>query len=194
MKKTDNLDKKTDEELVTLTLRDKAHFGFLIDRYESKIFRYIRRITNVPQEEVEDILQESFLKAYINLNDFDLDLKFSSWIYRITRNQVISTFRKSKVRPEGNYIDVEDESLYNIISDSDIEKDIDLQILRKNINKVLNYVEERYREVLVLKFLEGKDYREMSDILKKPMGTIATHINRGKQQFREEIEKLKIEL
>lgn len=185
---------KTDEDLVDLTLKDKAYFALLIERYETKLLRYIRRITNVPKEEAEDILQESFIKTYTNLNDFDQGLKFSSWIYRITRNQVISNFRKNKVRPHGNCININDKEVYDIASDLNIKEDIDLKILRKDINKVLDHVEEKYREVLVLKFLEGKDYKEMSDILKKPLGTIATLINRAKQQFRQELKNLNIKL
>jgi len=175
-------------------LQDKANFAFLIERYNSKLLRYIKRITNVSLEEAEDILQDSFINTYINLNDFDRDLKFSSWIYRITRNQVINNFRKNKIRPQGNYIDIENDFLENIAAELEIEKNIDLGILGKNVNEILSQVEEKYREVLVLKFLEDKDYKEISDILKKPMGTIATLINRGKKQFKQELIKLNIRL
>lgn len=175
-------------------MQDKANFAFLIERYNSKLLRYIKRITNVSLEEAEDILQDSFINTYINLNDFDRDLKFSSWIYRITRNQVINNFRKNKIRPQGNYIDIENDFLENIAAELEIEKNIDLGILGKNVNEILSQVEEKYREVLVLKFLEDKDYKEISDILKKPMGTIATLINRGKKQFKQELIKLNIRL
>ena len=194
MRNIKNYQNKTDEELVALTLRDKANFAFLIERYNSKLLRYIKRITNVAVEEAEDILQDSFINAYINLNDFDKDLKFSSWIYRITHNQVINNFRKNKVRPQGNSIDIEREILENIAAEFEIEKNIDLGILGKNVNEILSHVEEKYREALILKFLEDKDYREISDILKKPMGTVATLINRGKKQFKQELIRLNIKL
>jgi len=194
MNKTENNQNKTDEELVKLTLKNKAYFEYLIDRYEAKLLRYIKRITNVSQEEVEDILQESFIKAYYNLNDFDQGLKFSSWIYRITHNQVISNFRKNKARPQGNYTDVSEDALNNIVSEFNTIREIDRSILNKSIGKILENVDKRYREVLILKFLEEKDYKEISDILKKPMGTVATLISRGKEQFKKEFEKLNIEL
>jgi len=185
---------KTDEELARLSIDDAKYFECLMQRYEGKLLRYIRRISSVTQEEAEDVLQESFIKVYTNLNDFDKDLKFSSWIYRIVHNQVISNFRKNKARPQGNTIDMDDEVLHNVVSDLDVLKDIDQEYLRKHLFQILDTLDEKYREVLVLKFLEDKDYKEISDILKKPMGTVATLINRAKKKCKVELEKSNIEL
>jgi RNA polymerase sigma-70 factor (ECF subfamily) len=59
------------------------------------------------------------------------------------------------------------------------------------VNTAIKNLDEKYRDVLILKFIEGKDYNEISDILEKPMGSIATLINRGKKQLKKEFEKLK---
>ena len=72
----------------------------------------------------------------------------------------------------------------NVASSIDIINEIDLKFLQKNINKILTKMDEKYKEILILKYLEEKDYKEMSDILQKPIGTIATLINRAKKQFR----------
>ena len=149
----------------------------------------MKRISNVPEEELQDILQETFIKAYYNLNNFDPDLKFSSWIYRIAHNSVIDTHRKNKIRPQGNLIDIEDSLLQNIASDADVLKEVDRKYIRKNIEDALENMGQKYQEVLVLKFFEEKDYREISDILKKPMGTVATLLNRAKKKLKEEIIK-----
>ena len=66
-----------------------------------------------------------------------------------------------------------------------IENDVDADILKKDIMNVLYEMDDKYREILILKFIEDKSYDEISDILKKPPGTIATHINRAKKQFRD---------
>ena len=92
-------DDKTDEELVKLALQKQEHFVYLINRYQHKLLRYIKRISNFSVEETEDILQEVFIKVYRNLEGFDQSLKFSSWIYRIAHNQTISHFRKSRAGP-----------------------------------------------------------------------------------------------
>lgn len=128
------------------------------------------------------------MKVYVNLNSFNSSLKFSSWIYRITRNEVINNFRKFKRRPQIARIDPEDDFMLRIKSGLDLEKEINNKVDIDYIKKVLNEISDKYKEVLVLKFLEEKDYKEISDILKIPMGTVATYINRGKKELKQKIE------
>ena len=146
------------------------------------------------EEDAEDILQEVFMKSYFNLNDFNADLKFSSWIYRIAHNQVISQYRKIKARPEGYAIELSDEIIKKLTSNSNIVKDLDLRILRKNIFKIFDNLDKKYKEVLILKFFEEKDYREISDIIKRPMGTVASLIRKAKLEFKKEFKKQSIKL
>src|SRR6185503_18028902 len=110
---------KTDAELVTLTLQNQENFAHLMKRYEGKLLSYILRISNVDHDEAQDILQDVFIKTYKNLNSFDADLKFSSWIYRICHNQVISNYRKVKARPQKYTFDVDDDMLNRLTSDTD---------------------------------------------------------------------------
>ncbi len=84
---------KTDIELVRLTLTNQENFLYLVNRYDKKLLKFIQRISGLRLEDAEDLLQEVFIKVYQNLNDFDQDLKFSSWIYRIARNQAICYYR-----------------------------------------------------------------------------------------------------
>lgn len=185
---------KTDKELVALSLQNRDFFAYIVDRYEKKLLRYIRRITDLREDDLNDILQDIFIKVYQNLNDYDLTLSFSSWIYRIAHNQVIDTHRKNKIRPHGNYIDVDDSVLENIVNDFDFTKEIDAKILKKSIKEVISNLDNKHREILILKFFEQKDYKEISDILKKPTGTVATLINRAKKQFRDEFKKSSIKI
>ncbi len=180
---------KTDSELVKLSLANQDDFVYIVDKYKEKLASYIKRLTNASTEDVEDTLQEVFIKVYLNLNDFDENLKFSSWIYRITHNQVISRHRKLKARPEGYAVGIDDKLANSLMAEADIKGQVDNRILQKTINSVLNKINEKYRDVLVLKFLEEQSYQEISDILKKPLGTIASLINRAKQEFREEFER-----
>lgn len=184
----------SDEELVKLILADQDNFLYLVDRYKGRLLSYIRRLTNVNNEDAEDTLQEVFIKVYLNLNDFNKDLKFSSWIYRITHNQVISNHRKLKARPEGYAVNIEDQAARNLAAEIDIEAGADLQILKINIFKILDNLEEKYREVLILKFWEEKNYQEISDIIKKPPGTVASTINKAKLEFKKELAKQDINL
>ena len=184
----------SDEEVVTLALKNQDNFVLIINRYKSKLFNYIRRITNVRDEDAEDFLQEIFLKVYLNLNDFDSDLKFSSWIYAIARNQVISNHRRLNARAEGHSVSLEDESARKIMSSFNIEKELDGIYLKENVAKVLYSLNEKYREVLILKFLEEKNYQEISDIIKRPMGTVGSLMNKAKSEFRRELIKQQIKI
>jgi len=183
-------EKKTDEELAKLSLENQAYFLCMINRYKSKLMAYIRRISGASQEDAEDILQEVFIKVYQNLNDFDPDLKFSSWIYRITHNAVISNFRKSKSRPQEVELDIGDDSIKVLATDFDIERELNLDYLRKKIFKTLNCLDSEHKEIIVLKFFEEKSYKEISDIIKKPMGTVASKMNKAKSEFKKEYERL----
>lgn len=185
---------KSDEEIVALTLENQSYLSEIINRYQDKLTRYVRRISSFSDEDIEDVLQEVFIKVYQNLNDFDQSLKFNSWIYRITHNQVISSHRKDQARPQGHLLDLGEIGWNRIASDLNIEHDADKRILKQSIDKVLSKLDNKYREVLVLKYLEEKDYKEISDILKKPMGTVASLINRAKQNFQKEIKKQNINI
>ena len=178
---------KTDEELVALTLENPQVYAFLVERFEEKLLRYIMRISRSTKEDGEDLLQEVFLSAYKNLNDFDQDLKFSSWIYRITHNKVISHFRKVTARPKTTTYEGDSHLLNILASQEDIAQDLERKYTAQEIRDTLEKLDERYREVLVLKFLEEKDYKEITDILEKPMGTVATLISRAKNQFKEKM-------
>ena len=184
---------KTDEQIVVLTLKNQDYHLCLMKRYEAKLLNYILKISNISREDAEDILQEVFVKAYQNLNDYDLNFKFSNWIYSIAHNTTISVFRKKKVRPQT--ISWEDKDLDNILrSTLDVEDASLKKLTYKHILKIINQLPLKYKDVLILKFEEGKDYREISDILHKPMGTIATLINRAKKSLKQKLEKEDIKL
>jgi RNA polymerase sigma-70 factor (ECF subfamily) len=188
------LDNLTDEAIVILTLKDQDNFTYLINRYQDKLFNYIRRITNIRDEDAQDVLQDIFLKIYLNLNDFDNSLKFSSWAYSIARNQVISNHRKLQARVEGHSVPLEDESAKKIISGFNAEHEVDSNYLKDNVLKVLHAMDEKYREVLVLKFIEEKNYQEISDIIKKPVGTVGSIMNKAKKIFKDELSRQNLKI
>jgi RNA polymerase sigma-70 factor (ECF subfamily) len=178
---------KNDEELAGLSLSDPDYFYCLAKRFETRLVGYIIRISRMSSEDAEDILQEVFIKAYLNLNDFDSRLKFSSWIYRIAHNQTISELRKRNIRPT---VYIEEGGFEHLASEFDLHLDIDQQFKRQKINEILATMDEKYKEVLVLRFLEEKDYTEIADILKKPISTVGNLISRGKKLFIIEYQKL----
>jgi RNA polymerase sigma-70 factor (ECF subfamily) len=185
---------KTDEELVLLTLEDREQYACLIRKYEAPLTRYVRRIAGLTDDDIADVLQNVFINAYRNLNDFDPSLKFSSWIYRIAHNETISHHRKRTARPQTISVEEGDDVFELLASEVDVPHDVDRKMAARRIRDILESLDPKYRDVLILKYLEDKDYREISDILQKPMGTIATLISRAKKQFRERIESTPVSI
>jgi RNA polymerase sigma factor (sigma-70 family) len=89
-----------DEEIVRRALLQTDAFALIIERYEAKLLRYLERLGVGVKEDREDVLQNAFIKAYKNLNSFDLSLPFSSWMYRIAHNEAMSFFRSKRARPQ----------------------------------------------------------------------------------------------
>lgn len=174
----------SDEELVKMTLENKSHFGVLVDRYQAKLTRYVARLGVRDPEDQLDVLQEIFLKTYRNLNGFDPSLQFSSWVYRIAHNEAISWYRKKNVRPEGHLIADSEEILSFISTKEDaVDVQFDRSVNATQVNQALLKIDEKYREVIILRFFEHKEYEEISDILKIPVGSVGTLLHRGKKQL-----------
>lgn len=172
----------TDNEIVARSLVNLDYFSCIYQRYESELLRYILRLTDLDEDEAHDILQESFIKIWRNLNEFDDSMKLSSWLYRIVHNETISHIRKKKSFGKDNTRDVQ---LYRNILGEEPGMTDDPEEKVSRIPAILDQLPLKYKEILVLKFLELKSYDEISDILKIPEGTVAIRINRAKQRYRE---------
>ncbi|PKM87348.1 hypothetical protein CVU83_03115 [Candidatus Falkowbacteria bacterium HGW-Falkowbacteria-2] len=178
-----------DAELVRLSLADPAQFSLIIARYKDRLLRYVRRLGASNLEDAEDILQDLFLKVYLNLNDFNQELKFSSWIYRIAHNESISHFRKRQARPEAYSIPLDTPGLQLLANDLALDRHVDAILRDEAVSKALMAIDPRHREIIILKFFEEKNYNEISDILKKPLGTVASLLNRAKKSLKETMPK-----
>ena len=179
----------TDAEIVARTLGDTSAFALLVERYEAKLLRYIRRLGVRNSEDGEDVLQDIFIKVYKNLNAFDSSLSFSSWIYRIAHNEAISFYRKQSVRPEGHQIaDSEDVLMWLPEADTtSAERLFDTTVNAEALRAALGTLDTKYRDAIILRYFEHKEYDEISDILKIPIGSVGTLIHRGKKQLAEAI-------
>ncbi len=170
----------TDQELAKLSIRNPESFGMLMERYEAPLLRYIRRLSSLPREDAEDILQETFIKTYRNLNDLDSSAKFSSWIYRIAHNQTMDTLRKRKIDTRSFSIEADDAAQF-LRATTDIGAETERKETFSRIEAIIRELPETYRDTLILRFLEEKSYEEIMDILELPKGSVATLIRRGKK-------------
>ena len=185
----ENILEKSDSELVELSLKNKEFYGFLIQKYQDKLKRYILRISGGVYNDADDILQDVFIKVYKNLNDYDPKLKFSSWIYRITHNETISFLRKINRKPTTYNFEIDAVKVKTIEEDLTLDQKLDNAKVKENLLRIIGNLDKKYQDVVLLRYTEDKDYQEISDILKKPQGTVATLLRQAKGQLKEEITK-----
>ncbi|MGB9883210.1 MAG: RNA polymerase sigma factor [Microgenomates group bacterium] len=164
----------TDEQLVEKIKIDKDLFEILIDRYQKKLEKYVFYLIN-RKDELDDIVQEIFIKVFINLNSFNTKKKFSSWFFRIAHNQVVNFFKKYK-----KTLSLKDQ-LKIIADDKDIEEEIEKKEIEKILKKCLDKISLDYKEIILLYYFENLSYEEISDTLKIPPGTVATKLSRAKK-------------
>ncbi len=175
---------KTDKELVAAAKLNPEDFGLLVERYWNRLFAYVRRTSYFSKEDIEDVLQEVFIKIYRFLNSYDDSMTFSTWAYQITRNCVIDEIRKKKARPAS--MQLENEELLKVLKSSlNIEREFAASDSLEKVKELIDEMPDNYREVLILRFLEDKDYNDIMDIMQLPKGSVASLINRGRKMLAE---------
>lgn len=178
---------ESDENLAArLSRGENAALGVIIRRYQDPLARYIRRRCYSCRSEIEDILQDVFLRVFSHIREFDNGLSFSAWIYRIAHNLMVSRIRKTVVRS------VEDPLDETLIPSTLFRADgpHEAAEFAKTLQAIQERMPPKLRDVFVLRFLEEKDYTEIGDILKENANTIATRIRRAREFFAGEAQRL----
>jgi len=173
------MDTRTDEEIVKMVQSgDSESFGVLIEKYEGKIKRYARKfISSI--EDIQDVVQEIFIKTYSNIQSFDLDKRFSPWVYRIAHNEIINTLRKREKLP---MLFFDPDTVFpHPISHEKTDSLAKDEETKKSLDKCFEKLSPKYREPLVLYYLEEMDYKAISDVLQIPVPTVGIRLKRGKE-------------
>jgi len=181
---------KTDEAIAAMVQSgDLESFSFLVERYENKIKRYARKfMTNA--EDIKDITQDIFIKTYTNIKSFDVDKKFSSWIYRIAHNELINALKKKERNP---LLFFDADTLFpHPISREETDKKTIRDEIKKSINKCLDEIPLKYREPLVLFYIEGLNYGEIADVMRVPVSTVGVRLKRGRRMLKAICDNLNI--
>ncbi len=179
-----NLINFSDEKVAELVRKEnREYFAELMNRYQKKLLRYAGNLLG-DEQKAQDVVQESFIKAFVNLNGFNVNKKFSSWMYRIVHNEAINLVVKNKKQVPLNE-DMEFDS------GVDIEDDLIKKELMEHTHSCLERLPSMYAEPLVLFYLEDKKYEEISYILRVPTGTVGTRITRAKKIMKSICQKIK---
>ena len=167
-----------DRRLVELSLAgDDLAFEYLFNRYSDAMRRlFLQRSTSV--EDTEDLLQETFIKVYVNLHRYSPSYTFGQWVYTIARNTHID-FERS--RQENLSLD-EKFSAPVASTPSPEENLISIQ-QRSQIEHYINCLPMQYRQLFTMRFLEDYSYEEIAEKLQLPMGTVKTRIHRARERM-----------
>lgn len=180
---------KTDEEIaIQVQQGDSESFGLLMERYQQKITRYARKFLFKNEEDIEDIVQETFIKAYTNIRGFDSKRRFSPWMYRIAHNDFINAAKK-RGREKISYLDL-DVIFPQPISSESTDADLVRKEMRELLERCLGQLKSKYREPLVLYYFEEMSYKEISDILQIPISTVGVRLTRGKLIMKTLVKKI----
>jgi len=129
-------------------------------------------------DDIQDIVQDVFVKAYVNIKSFDATRKFSPWIYRIAHNEFINALKKKKSE-KLSFIDF-DTLLPHPIATETADADVGRQDLRHLLDECLEKMPMKYREPLILYYFEDMSYREISEVMHLPISTVGIRLQRGK--------------
>jgi len=159
----------------------KEQYRIIVERYEGKLTRYVFTIIH-DSDITADVVQNTFIKAYVNLNMFDQKRKFSTWIYRIAHNEAINALKK-----ESKNIHPDDEQWFDRLPSSaaPIAKTVDQALLQTAMSGLIDGLPLKYKDPLVLYYFEGQSYRQISGVLRLPVATIGTRINRAKNLLKQ---------
>ena len=177
----------TDRELVRRAqAEDKEAFEELVRRHQHRVFAVAGGILR-RREDVEDIAQQVFVKAYFSLKGFDQRAAFSTWLYKITVNECWDLLRKKKVRPLLYESDLSEEQARQFGATEERESeapDIAEQMAaREHVENLLSGLDPRDRMMLILKEVEGFAVDEIADILDLNANTVKVRLFRARRRI-----------
>ncbi len=192
-------EKKTDEDLIReLQAGRRAAFDEIVDRFKAPLYNFIyRMIGNAATS--EDILQETFVRLWVNKDRYREIARFSTWLYTVAANLARSELRRRKIRrwfplsSGGGYSDDSDEERTFDLPDesADPERDYERRNIARRVEEEIQKIPLVFREVIILRDLQELSYEEISSILKIPLGTVKSRINRARLQLQKKLKDLR---
>ena len=173
---------------------DKKAFGMLVEKYHRKLGRLLGRMIR-DQAEVEDVVQESFIKAYRALHNFRGDSAFYTWLYRIgintAKNYLVSMGRRPQVMQEVEIEDVENfDDGYEMRTMDTPETAMMTKQIAQTVNDTVASLPEELRTAITLREIEGLSYEEIAILMQCPIGTVRSRIFRARETISEKLRPL----
>lgn len=180
----------TDEELVEAFQRgDASAFDTLVSRWDTKIKGAIYRVTG-PGEDVRDLCQEAFLKAYRGLRSFKKEARFSSWLYQIAINVCRDRHRRRRGHNLVSLEQLDETGEQPVLAVAPSALDlVEARDLSRLVAAAVAALPEEQREVIVLKEYQDLTFLEIAEVLDVPISTVKTRLYRGLMQLRQRLER-----
>ena len=147
-------------------------FEKIVKKYQSQIRRLFLNLTMGNVELSNDLAQETFIKVYLNIQSFKANARFSTWMYRVAYN-VFLDYKKTNYR---QFVDTLPDNNINFAYHQEIQGDHDL-------NHILHVLKDEEKEVIILSYIEDMSHQDIALVLDMPLGTVKTHIKRGKEKL-----------
>ncbi|MBK7352976.1 MAG: RNA polymerase sigma factor RpoE [Nitrosomonas sp.] len=189
-------DREIDQQLVARVQQgDKRAFDLLVVKYQRKLARLLSQLIRDPAE-VEDIAQETFIKAYRALPSFRGDSAFYTWLYRIgintAKNFLVSQGRKV-LTIEGNFDNEDAENFEEATKYKEVstpESELMSKQVAQTVNKTLDSLPEELRTAIILREIEGLSYEDIASMMECPIGTVRSRIFRAREAIAEKLRPL----
>lgn len=172
----------TDEEIATQVQKGADAFALLVSRYEQKLMRYAAKFL-FKGDDAKDVIQDVFIKAYVNIKSFDASQRFSPWIYRIAHNEIINAMKKRTAHKTFSLFDM-DVLFPHPVAKEAADDGAKREELKRMLDASLAKLDMKYKEPLVLYYIEDMDYNEIADVLRIPVSTVGVRLQRGRAMLK----------
>jgi len=168
-------------------LEDSSAYDELIRRYQERIYATVYHMTS-NHEDANDLVQDTFIKAYRALKSFKGNSSFYTWVYRIAVNKTINFLKQRKNRVQMSLNDVDfhaenDPDLVALVSEKTPRRDLNLAELQEKLNEALQKLSEHHRMVVTLHDIQGLSHEEIGKIMECNVGTVRSRLFYARQQL-----------
>lgn len=177
-------------EIAKALAGDQRAYEYLVDKHRSAIFHIINRIVR-DTDAANDLVQETFMKAFSALASYRSEYRFSTWLYKIAANSSIDFLRKRRIQALSLDRPLETGDGTVEIEVADYSFHPEHELVRKeqsySINEAINSLPPRYREVIIYRHKDDKSYEEIADLLNIPVGTVKARIFRARELLKKKL-------
>ncbi len=180
------MDESDDGLMVRVKRGDHAAFKILADRYRLRVFRFIYKMLH-DEQVAEDLTQETFLRVYKRANTYKPGSNFSIWLYTIAKNLTFNRVRDEKRQPLG-LADQVDPRYWDVATSDAGPDPLEMsqrEEIRRTVAAGLAQLPPKFKAAVILRDIEGFEYEQIAKILKCPLGTVKSRVNRGRLRLRD---------